>query len=243
LTALPAVEVARNKNLLSVAAVALLCYDLVQRPVDMLGLTWGRLYDGTGRQSKGGQRAYFLISPEFTELLEEIKRRSKFALTRDRDRPIVLYEGSGRPYEERHFRKKAGELRAAAGLREELKTGDLRRSGATALTDVGATDSEARSVTGHASIEVFRRHYDVEKAAKAEKAHDNQMAARAALRAARAERRAAEGAALQPLKRIRPRRRPKDPAGANGARAPGASPGWRSAMAEKQERRNRAEEI
>ena len=186
------VEAARQKNLLSVAAVALLCYDLVQRPVDMLALTWRQLDAGTLRQSKGGQRAYFLHSPELTELLDALKRLNKVEFPRDLDQPIVLYEGTGHRYDERHFRIKAAEVRKAAGLNDNLKIGDLRRSGATALTEAGATDSEARSVTGHASIDVFRRHYDVEKAEKAAKAHDKRMAAREILRAARAERKAAE---------------------------------------------------
>lgn len=187
-------EAARAANLLSLAVAALLSYDLVQRPVDMRRLTWGQLYAGTLVQSKGKQRAYFLLSPELERALEALQRQNGVVLPRDNDQLVVLYENTGQPYEPRNFRKKAAVVRKAARLPDQLKMGDLRRSGATALTVAGATDSEARFVTGHATPAVFQKHYDVEKAEKAATAHAKRMAGREPQRAARAARHAGAAA-------------------------------------------------
>jgi integrase len=58
-------------------------------------------------------------------------------------------ENTGRPCREACFQHTFAEIRTAAGLSDDLRYRDLRRTFATALGAAGCTDDEIRSLTGH----------------------------------------------------------------------------------------------
>lgn len=149
------VRTADTLDLSSIGTLVLIAYELCQRPGDCRQMTWSTYNDGlfTFTQEKTGT----LISDlPVTDILR--RRLDAMQSNRNPSDPIVIYEGTGEPYKDRLYRKKAALVREAAGLPSELKVADLRRSGATLLGDAGATEDEIRSVTGHKSRQVLNRY-------------------------------------------------------------------------------------
>ena len=91
--------------------------------------------------------------------------------------PIIVCETTGKPYSERLYRKHASKIRELAGLPEELKLSDLRRSGASLLGDAGCTEDEIRSITGHKSRQVIST-YVVKSDVMASRAQEKRQAYR-----------------------------------------------------------------
>ncbi|MGH6968691.1 MAG: hypothetical protein ACREEL_13615 [Stellaceae bacterium] len=60
-----------------------------------------------------------------------------------------MNEATGRPYEDYELSKAAAEIREVAGLPSHLLLMDLRRTCISALGDLGATEDELISVSGH----------------------------------------------------------------------------------------------
>jgi integrase len=131
----------------SMALAVLLGWCLGQRPADLRTLTWSA-YDGRAvalRQAKTQTEIWVPCLPQLRRLLDATPRQAV---------QIVISENTGRPYGESDFQHTFAELRAAAGLAEDLQYRDLRRTLATALGAAGCTDDQIRSVTGHKTREV-----------------------------------------------------------------------------------------
>jgi hypothetical protein len=113
------VAAARCKDLPSLASAALLRCEQGWDPAEIRHLTW--------RDLEASRRAGFRSSPALAALLAEIKRRNSIALPRDLDRPVLLHEGSGQPYDAPGFRKAVAEVRKAAGLPDDWRFDDIAR--------------------------------------------------------------------------------------------------------------------
>lgn len=133
----------------SIGTMALLCYDLCQRPSDMRLLKWACM-DSQGvfrfKQGKTHTLVEIPASERLRERLRAYPNESEY---------IVLSESTDKPYEQRLYAKWYGKIRDAAGLPTELQMRDLRRTGATEMAESGCTEDELRSVTGHQSRDVL----------------------------------------------------------------------------------------
>ena len=138
------------QDISSLGTLALMAYDLCQRPVDCRLMTWSSYNDGLFQfsQQKTGTLIEMPASPALQDRLDAISSN------RDPNSAIILYEGTNAPYSERLYRKKAQHIRSMAGLPDDLKIGDLRRTGATELGEANCTEDEIRAITGHKSRQV-----------------------------------------------------------------------------------------
>lgn len=140
----------------SIGTLALLCYDLCQRPGDMRQIKWSS-FDGQSfrfNQEKTGTEVEIPASPRLIERLQPsyIAWRESGAAP---DASVVVCERTGRPYDRFLYVKDARRVRDAAGLPTHLQIRDLRRTGATEMAEAGCTEDELRSVTGHQSRDVL----------------------------------------------------------------------------------------
>lgn len=129
----------------SIGTLALLCYDLCQRPGDMKRLTWAK-FDGEYFdfvQEKTKERVTIPASPRLLQRLHGINGEATDY--------ILKYEATGKPYGRFDYYKIAARIRKLAGLPSHLQIRDLRRTGATEMAEAGVTEDELRSVTGHRS--------------------------------------------------------------------------------------------
>ena len=144
------VRTADDLGFKSVGTLALLCYELCQRPGDMRKLTWsnfdGELFSFT--QEKTDQEMALEISPRLSERFADIPRGSE-------EDYIITYEATGRPYDMRMYAKIAQHVRSTAKLSSDLQIRDLRRSGATEMGEAGCTEDEIAAVTGHTSRQML----------------------------------------------------------------------------------------
>jgi integrase len=129
----------------SIGTLALLCYDLCQRPGDMKHLKWsnfdGHTFDFV--QEKTRERVTIPASPRLLDRLHGINGVPS--------ETILKYEATGKPYARYDYYKLASRIRNLAGLPSHLQLRDLRRTGATEMAEAGVTEDELRSVTGHKS--------------------------------------------------------------------------------------------
>lgn len=132
----------------SVGLVLLLCYELCQRPGDILQLKWGD-YDEEGftiTQQKTGTKVGPIKVPDYIRgILSGTPRPGDF---------IVNNETTGRPYKYITFWQNVQKILKAAELPKALQMRDLRRTGADELADAGATEDELMSVGGWRSRQV-----------------------------------------------------------------------------------------
>lgn len=156
------IETADANNLWSIGTLALLCYDLCQRPGDMRQLKWSDYDNGIFKfnQEKTGTLVKIPASPRLRERLSRVVTQQQFVDKWDReietnDDHIVLYEHTGKPYDRRMYSKVAARVRNLAKLSSDLQIRDLRRTGATEMAEAGCTEDELRSVTGHQSRDVL----------------------------------------------------------------------------------------
>ena len=151
------IDTADQMGMRSIGTLALLCYDLCQRPGDMRQLTWANL--GPDPENQAEQLISF--EQEKTKTWVEIppsprlKERLENAQASSNWHDCILYnENTGQPYIRQHMHK-VSDIRSAAKLPKHLQLRDLRRSGATAMAEAGCTNSELRSVTGHKTMDVL----------------------------------------------------------------------------------------
>lgn len=142
------VEAADANGASSIGTLAMLCYDLCQRPSDMRKLRWSDLRDGVFRfvQEKTGTEVEI---PASERLL------ARLATLPYREGELVVCEATQRPYDRFLYNKWFSRIRRAAGLPSHLQLRDLRRTGATEMAEAGCTEDELRSVTGHQSRDVL----------------------------------------------------------------------------------------
>lgn len=149
--------------------LALLCYDLCQRPGDMRQLRWSQFRDGVIHvtQEKTGAEVSIPASPRLLKRLEDEQKRiqhakkfvednptNKVALRMKRVLPgieefVCCYWETGKIFDRFLYHKHMQRMRDLAGLPKELQFRDLRRTGATEMAEAGCTEDELLSVTGH----------------------------------------------------------------------------------------------
>ena len=135
----------------SMGTLVLLCYDLCQRPGDMRQITWD-FFDGVGFefvQEKTGTKLYVEASPRLASRI--LPRRNQGGP----NDTIVVYENTGRAYDNRMYNKLANQIRNLAILPSKLKIACLRHSGATILGESDATEDQISAVTGHKSRQML----------------------------------------------------------------------------------------
>jgi len=116
----------------------------------MRQLTWDNFRDQffEFEQEKNKTRVDIPASPRLRERLEQVSPN-------DGHNHIIYYEKTGKAYDRRLYNKVFCRIRNAAGLPAELQLRDLRRTGATEMAEMGCTEDELRSVTGHQSRDVL----------------------------------------------------------------------------------------
>jgi|TARA_R110001606_G_scaffold395467_1_gene567796 integrase len=156
------IETADKNGLRSVGTLALLCYDLCQRPGDMRHLTWSNYSSGVFDfiQEKTKTRVEIPASPRLVDRMTHQYHHTAFVDRWNRpiksnDQHVVLFEHTGKPYDRRMYSKVAAKVRNLANLSTDLQIRDLRRTGATEMAESGCTEDELRSVTGHQSRDVL----------------------------------------------------------------------------------------
>jgi len=166
-----AIKTADEMGRHGLGTMILLCYDLCQRPGDMRQLTWDN-YDGNTLQSqhidmeaaslkfvqeKTGVPIKVIVSDWLQERLNNTPRYNS-------SNRIVINNKSAKAYAARsRYCEHLKEVRIAAGLPNDLKMSDLRRSGATEMAEAECSNAQLRSVTGHQTMDVlsiYVRHTD-----------------------------------------------------------------------------------
>jgi len=97
------------------------------------------------RQAKTGKLVWVPCLPELKAALDAAPRLST---------QIVVSERTKRPYQESDFQHTFAEVRAAAGLPDDLQYRDLRRTFLTDLGAAGCTDDQIRAISRHATRNV-----------------------------------------------------------------------------------------
>ncbi len=135
----------------SIGTLAMLCYDLCQRPGDMRQLTWEQ-FDGESfdfYQEKTGVKIEIDASPRLVKRLVPLHNKYGHHET------IVQYEKTNKGYDNRKYNEIAAKIRKQCMLPEKLKMKFLRHSGATVLGENGATEDQISAVTGHKSRQML----------------------------------------------------------------------------------------
>ena len=144
------IQTADQMGLPSMGTMALMCYDLCQRPGDMRQMTWDKYKNQRFgfEQEKNKSVVDIPASPRLLERLQS-------ATVNTNHNHIVYYEKTGKTYDRRHYNKVFCRVRNQANLPSLLQMRDLRRTGATEMAEAGCTNTELRSVTGHKSVDVL----------------------------------------------------------------------------------------
>jgi integrase len=133
---------------LSVAVGAMFCYELGQRVGDARRLTRGAFERKRIRvvQHKTDTELMLPVSEVLLSYVEKVPIDQ---------RQLVLNERTGEPYQDYELSKAAAKIREAAELPSHLFLMDLRRTCLSELGDLGATDDELMSVSGHATRQML----------------------------------------------------------------------------------------
>jgi integrase len=139
------VEAAEKNGRLSVAVAALLCYELGQRVTDARILLRCAFEDG-------GKKVRVIQSKTNKELLLPVSHVLAACIAKlpAGQNQLVVDESTGAAYSSAsRLSHVAAEIREKAGLPSHLQLRDLRRTCISELGDLGATDDELVSVSGH----------------------------------------------------------------------------------------------
>jgi integrase len=119
-----------------------------QRPCDVLAMTW-KHYNGqsisVAKQEKTGARVEVACHSVLKAALDEAKR--------DANGIAIVAMPDGTRWGGMYFRERFALIRDAAGL-EGLQSRDCRRTAVMRLYEVGATEGEIASITGHSIADV-----------------------------------------------------------------------------------------
>ena len=131
-----------------------MCMELMQRPGDILNLTWDA-YQAADRvwEIRQGKRGALVRIPETQRLRQALnlirrhaKRNSHFS-----NATLVCPTVTGKKWHRRNFTKAVRSIARAAGLPDDLQIRDLRRTAATEGASAGATPAEMMAVGGWAN--------------------------------------------------------------------------------------------
>jgi integrase len=137
------VETAEKNGRLSIALAALFCYERGQRPGDARQLERGAF--------EGGDKSRVVQSKTDKELLLPVSKTLAGAVAKVplEQSMLVLDEKTAKPYTITRLSHVVAEIRELAGLPSHLQLRDLRRTCLSELGDLGASDDELISVSGH----------------------------------------------------------------------------------------------
>lgn len=147
----------------NVGLIAQMAYEWCQRLGDMRMLTWNNLdLDAKTmhiEQSKRRAEVFLPISDGLTKMLLQQKQDFGFQeYVAPRTKP---YRGVYQPYSLFKLPLLARKVMNIAGLPQELRLSDLRRTGTTEMVDAGVSMANIMSVTGHAnpqSVKPYMKH-------------------------------------------------------------------------------------
>lgn len=142
------IDQADELQLPNLALMAIMCYHLCQRPGDMRQVTFDNLTGSTLSfyQEKTGTHVDLDLTNEIMGRLDALQRS---------EGTLVVNDLTGNPHTRWSYYKQAREVCKKAGLPDDLRIADLRRTGATEMAEHGCTADELRSVTGHQSRDVL----------------------------------------------------------------------------------------
>ena len=126
-----------------------MAYEWVQRLGDMRLLEWTSNKDRQVhiKQSKRRAEVFLPISEELFDMLEQ--QRNDFGFQRYICPQIKPVQGEFLPYSLYGLSKKGRDVMRKAGLSDELRLMDIRRTGTTEMVDAGVSLGQIMSVTGH----------------------------------------------------------------------------------------------
>ena len=137
----------------NIGLIAQMAYEWCQRIGDMRLLEWSSLKLDEKRihiqQSKRRAEVFLTISDELSEMLIQQKEDygfQKYVVPRPR-----AFKGVYKPYSLTKLPIIARKIMTSAGLSNELRLSDLRRTGTVEMVDAGVSMGNIMSVTGHAN--------------------------------------------------------------------------------------------
>jgi len=137
----------------SVGLCALLCMELMQRPGDILNLTWGAYDESRGawyiRQTKRDVEVWVPPTQRLMAALGPAREQARArAGGPNIGGHLVCPTLRGKRWDKSDLSKKVRTIRRAAGLPDYLQLRDLRRTAATEGASAGATAAEMMAVGG-----------------------------------------------------------------------------------------------
>jgi integrase len=138
----------------SIGRCALMCLELMQRPGDILNLTWDA-YQHADRvwQIRQSKRGAVVRIPETRRLrlaLNTVRRAAECDIASG-TKVYVCPTVTGKKWHRRNFTKAVRCIAREAGLPDDLQIRDLRRTAATEGASAGATPAEMMAVGGWAN--------------------------------------------------------------------------------------------
>ncbi len=144
------IQAAEELGFPAIGRCALMCMELMQRPGDVLSLTWDA-YQRTEkvweiRQSKRGAVVRIPETRRLRLALNAVRRKA--LLNASGNTMIVCPTVTGKKWHRRNFTKAVRRIAKASGLPNDLQIRDLRRTAATEGANAGATPAEMMAVGG-----------------------------------------------------------------------------------------------
>ena len=148
------IQKAKELEVPAIGRCALMCMELMQRPGDILNLTWDA-YQHTDkvweiRQSKRGAVVRIPETQRLRMALNTARPAAKCNIASG-NKMFVCPTVTGKKWHRRNFTKAARRVARAAGLPDDLQIRDLRRTAATEGASAGATPAEMMAVGGWAN--------------------------------------------------------------------------------------------
>ena len=147
----------------SVGLIVQMAYEWCQRLGDMRNLTWENVDLDTRQlylqQSKRRAEVFLPISEDLTYMLQQ--QKGDFGFQQYVAPHPVPMGGVFEPYRMERLSKTGRRIMREAGLSEELRLMDLRRTGVTQMVDKGVPLPQIMSVTGHnhvSSVRPYMKH-------------------------------------------------------------------------------------
>ena len=147
------IQKAEELGLPTIGRCALMCMELMQRPGDILNLTWDA-YQRTEKvwEIKQSKRGAVVRIPETRRLRLALKAvRQQAKRNASGNKMIVCSTVTGKRWHRRNFTKAVRCIARKAGLPDDLQIRDLRRTAATEGATAGATPAEMMAVGGWAN--------------------------------------------------------------------------------------------
>ena len=138
----------------NIGLIVLMCYEWGQRPIDIRNLTWESVdleqSKVTITQSKRGATVELPIPDNLLEMLTEQKKDwdfQEYVVPHHRTQ-----DSAYRPLTVSQMTSLLGEVKAAVGLPDDLRVGDLRKTAIVQMIESGVDHLAIQSVSGHKSV-------------------------------------------------------------------------------------------